>query len=45
MNAYSLISAGVLALLQSAQANDLIRIALLGFMTLFSLIGLLTASD
>ena len=43
MNAYSLISAGVLALLQSAQANDLIRIALLSFMTLFSLIGLLTS--
>lgn len=43
MNAYSLICAGVLALLQSAQATDLIRIALLSFMTLFSLIGLLTS--
>jgi xanthine/uracil permease len=43
MNAYSLISAGVLTLLQSAQATDLIRIALLLFMSLFSLIGLLTS--
>jgi hypothetical protein len=37
------ICAGVLALLQSVQASDLIRIALLFFMTLFSLIGLLTS--
>src|SRR5512132_352826 len=36
MNAYSVICAGVLALLQSVQASDLIRIALLFFMTLFS---------
>jgi hypothetical protein len=43
MNTYSVISAGVLALLQSVQASDLIRIALLFFMTLFSLIGLLTS--
>ncbi len=43
MNAYSVICAGVLALLQSVQASDLIRIALLFFMTLFSLIGLLTS--
>lgn len=43
MNAYSLICAGVLALLQSAQASNLIRIALLCFMALFSLIGLLTS--
>ena len=37
MNAYSVICAGVLALLQSVQASDLIRIALLSFMTLFSI--------
>jgi hypothetical protein len=43
MNAYSVICAGVLALLQSVQASDLIRIALLFFMTLFSLVGLLTS--
>ena len=43
INAYSVICAGVLALLQSVQASDLIRIALLFFMTLFSLIGLLTS--
>jgi xanthine/uracil permease len=43
MNAYSLISAGVLTLLQSAQATDLIRVALLLFMSLFSLIGLITS--
>ena len=35
MNAYSVICEGVLALLQSVQASDLIRIALLFFMTLF----------
>ena len=43
MNAYSVICAGVLALLQSVQASDLIRIALLFFMTLFSIVGLLTS--
>src|SRR4029453_14858930 len=43
MNAYSVICAGVLALLQSVQASELIRIALLFFMTLFSLVGLLTS--
>jgi hypothetical protein len=43
MNAYSVICAGVLALLQSVQASDLIRMALLFFMTLFSLVGLLTS--
>ena len=43
MNAYSVICAGVLALLQTIQANELIRIALLFFMTLFSLIGVLTS--
>jgi hypothetical protein len=43
MNAYSVICAGVLALLQSVQASGIIRIALFFFMTLFSLIGLLTS--
>jgi hypothetical protein len=43
MNAYSVICAGVLALLQSVQASELIRIALLFFMTLFSIVGLLTS--
>ena len=43
MNAYSVICAGVLALLQTIQAGELIRIALLFFMTLFSLIGVLTS--
>jgi len=43
MNAYSVICAGVLALLQTIQASELIRIALLFFMTLFSLIGVLTS--
>jgi len=43
MNAYSVICAGVLALLQTIQASELIRIALLFFMTLFSIIGVLTS--
>src|SRR4026207_1097772 len=43
MNAYSVICTGVLALLQSVQASDLIRIALLFFMTLSSVIGFLTS--
>jgi hypothetical protein len=43
MNAYSLITAGVLTLLQSVQASELIRIALLFFMGFFSLFGLLTS--
>ena len=41
MNAYSLISAGVLALLQNVHTSQVIRIALLFFMALFSGIGLL----
>lgn len=41
MNAYSLIAAGVLALLQNVHTSEVIRIALLFFMTLFSGIGLL----
>jgi hypothetical protein len=43
MNAYSLISAGVLTLLQNVQATDLMRTVLLVFMSLFSLFGLLTS--
>ena len=43
MNAYSLISAGVLALLQNIHTSDLIRTALLIFMTLFSGFGFLTS--
>ena len=43
MNAYSLISAGVLTLLQNVRESTLIQIALLAFMTIFSLIGLLTS--
>jgi hypothetical protein len=43
MNAYSLISAGVLTLLQSVQATDLIRTVLLLFMSLFSVFGFLTS--
>jgi hypothetical protein len=43
MNAYSVICAGALALLQTIQASELIRIALLLFITLFSLIGVLTS--
>lgn len=41
MNAYSLIAAGVLALLQNLRTGELIRIALLFFMSLFSGIGFL----
>ena len=41
MNAYSLIAAGVLALLQNLRTGELIRMALLLFMTLFSGIGFL----
>lgn len=43
MNAYSLISAGVLTLLQNVQATDVMRTGLLVFMSLFSLFGLLTS--
>ena len=43
MNAYSLISAGVLALLQNVQASELIRTLLLCFVSLFSVFGLLTS--
>jgi len=43
MNAFSLISAGVLTLLQNVQGSALLQIALLLFMTSFSIIGLLTS--
>ncbi len=43
LNAYSLINAGVLTLVQNVQASHLIRIVLLVFMGLFSLFGLLTS--
>lgn len=43
MNAYSLISAGVLTLLQTLRGSALLEIALLFFMSLFSAIGLLTS--
>jgi hypothetical protein len=43
MNAFSLITAGVLTLLQNVQATDLMRTGLLVFMSLFSLFGLLTS--
>lgn len=43
MNAYSLISAGVLTLLQNMHTSDLIRTALLLFMALFSAFGFLTS--
>jgi hypothetical protein len=43
MNAYSLISAGVLTLLQTLRGSALLEIALLFFMSLFSVNGLLTS--
>ena len=43
MNAYSLISAGVLTLLQTVRGSALLEISLLFFMSLFSAIGLLTS--
>ena len=43
MNAYSLVSAGVLTLLQHVQASDFVRMVLLLFMTLFSCFGLMTS--
>jgi hypothetical protein len=41
MNAYSLIAAGVLAFLENVRTSELMRIAVLFFMVLFSGIGLL----
>jgi hypothetical protein len=43
MNAYSLINAGVLTLLQNVHSSDLIRLVLLFFMILFSAFGFLTS--
>ena len=43
MTAFSLVSAGVLTLLQNVRGSALVQIALLLFMTLFSAIGLLTS--
>jgi hypothetical protein len=43
MTAFSLVSAGVLTLLQNVRGSALVQIALLVFMTLFSAIGLLTS--
>jgi hypothetical protein len=43
MNAFSLISAGVLTFLQSVRGSALLQVALLSFMCLFSLFGLLTS--
>ena len=43
MNTFSLISAGVLTLLQSVRGSALLEISLLLFMCLFSLVGLLTS--
>jgi hypothetical protein len=43
LNTFSLISAGVLTLLQNVRGSALLEIALLVFMSLFSLIGLLTS--
>jgi hypothetical protein len=42
MNAYSLVSAGVLTLLQSVRGSAVLQITLLLFMCLFSVIGLFT---
>ena len=43
MNAFSLISAGVLTFLQSVRGSAVLQVALLSFMCLFSLFGLLTS--
>jgi hypothetical protein len=43
LNTFSLISAGVLTLLENVRGSALLEIALLVFMSLFSLIGLLTS--
>ena len=43
VNTFSLISAGVLTLLQSVRSSAVLQIALLLFMCLFSLFGLLTS--
>jgi hypothetical protein len=43
MTTFSLVSAGVLTLLQSVRSSAVLQIALLVFMSLFSLFGLLTS--
>lgn len=43
MNIYSVITAGVLSLLHTAQGKSVLELALLVFMSVFSLIGLLTS--
>ena len=43
MNAFSLISAGVLTFLQSVRGSAVLQVALLSFMCLFSVFGLLTS--
>ena len=43
MNIYSMITAGVLSLLRGVHGNNLLEIALLVFMCVFSSIGLLTS--
>src|SRR6185437_4665495 len=43
MTAFSLVSAGVLTLLQSVRSSAVLQVTLLVFMCLFSLFGLLTS--
>jgi hypothetical protein len=43
MNTFSLVSAGVLTLLQSVRGSAMLEISLLLFMCLFSVVGLLTS--
>lgn len=43
MNIYAVITAGVLSLLHTVQGKGTVEVALLGFMSVFSLIGLLTS--
>ena len=43
MNIYAVITAGVLSLLHTAQGKSILELALLIFMSVFSLIGLLTS--
>jgi lysylphosphatidylglycerol synthetase-like protein (DUF2156 family) len=43
MNIYAVITAGVLSLLHTAQGKNVLEVALLVFMSVFSLIGLLTS--
>jgi hypothetical protein len=43
MNIYAMITAGVLSLLHAAQGKSILELGLLVFMSVFSLIGLLTS--